>query len=146
MNFSKLAVSTALLSGLAYLLSYMGVTPIVLLFIFVLFADLEVSVKKNASQALFLSLFFSIFSVILSTLSNWYLNLVGGDWILTNAYSLYKVLSSLNIFSWLDGLLGLCEFVVMLLAFFTVVKGKDFKLPVITKFVDKHFEGNASAE
>ncbi len=146
MNFSKFAVSTALLSGVAYLLAFTGVTPIVLLFIFVLFADLEVSVKKNVSQALLLNLFFSVTSVLLVTLSSWYLKLVGADLIMENAYSIYKILASLNIFSWLNGFLGLCEFVVLVLAFFTVVKGKDLKIPVITKFVDNHFEGNTSAE
>lgn len=141
MKLTKFGVSVALISAVAYFAGYVGIVPIVLLFIFALYTDIEIVAKKNVTQALIISVCFSILSMVLGACSSGYMSFVD---LFSGAYGVYNVLSKLNFCSWLDGICDIAEFVIMIYAVIAAFKGEVVKLPIVTKMVDKHF-GEAAA-
>lgn len=136
MKLTKFGVSVALISAVAYFAGYMGIVPIVLLFIFALYTDIDVVAKKNVTQALIVSVFFSIISMVFGACSSGYMSFVN---LFSGAYNIYNVLSKLNLFNWLDGICDIVEFAVMIYAVIMAFKGEVVKLPIVTKMVNKHF-------
>lgn len=144
MKLTKFGVSVAFISAVGYFAGYAGVIPITLLFIFALYADVDVTVKKNVSQALILSIFLSIVVTVFSACSSSYIDCI--DWLfngsvgfLTN-YTLYDVFCKLNIFSVITTICNWAEFIIMIYAFISALKSKVVTIPCITKFVAKHFD------
>lgn len=70
MKLTKFGVSVALISAVAYFAGYVGIVPIVLLFIFALYTDIEIVAKKNVTQAMILSVFFSILTMVFGACSS----------------------------------------------------------------------------
>lgn len=140
MEKTKFGVSAALLSMLCYFTGYVNLTACIILFVAILVWSDCLTAKKNASQAVVLSAFFSIISIILNWLSNSYMNIIStvfNEWF--DLYKVYDVLSKGDIMGWLSGLLGFIECVLMIIFVFLSLKGKEIKIPVVTKLVKKHF-------
>ncbi|MBP3506215.1 MAG: hypothetical protein J6K43_07425 [Lachnospiraceae bacterium] len=136
MNLTKFGISAALISVVGYFAGYVGIVPMVLLFIFALYSDADIVVKKNVTQATILSIFFSIVVTVLAACSSGYIDFIG---LFSEAYNVYNVLSKLNFFSWLVTICNILEFAVMIYAVIASFKGNVVKLPVISKLVNKHF-------
>lgn len=147
MNLTKFGVSAALISAIGYFAGYMSLIPVILLFIFVLYADMQVEVKKNLTQAVVLAAFFGILSLILSACSSAYLSFV--NWLYEiasyNMMEFINTLSKVNIFNWLGTIVDLLEFGLMIYAIISSFSGHVVKLPIITKMVAKHFGEDTSS-
>ena len=98
MKLTKFGVSVALISAVAYFAGYVGIVPIVLLFIFALYTDIEAVAKKNVTQAMIISVFFSILTMVFGACSSGYMDFIG---LFSGAYGVYNVLSKLDFCSWL---------------------------------------------
>ena len=136
MKLTKFGVSVALISAVAYFAGYVGIVPIVLLFIFALYTDIESVAKKNVTQAMIISVFFSILTMVFGACSSGYMDFIG---LFSGAYGVYNVLSKLDFCSWLKTICGIAEFVIMIYAVIAAFKGEVVKLPIVTKMVEKHF-------
>ncbi|MBQ8246730.1 MAG: hypothetical protein IJZ42_06330 [Lachnospiraceae bacterium] len=140
MEKTKFGISVALLSMLCYFTGYVNFTACIILFVAVLAWSDSVAAKKNASQAVVLSAFFSLISMVLNWLSNSYMSIIST--IFTNwfdLYDVYDILDNFDIMGWLVGLVGFVELVLMFIFVIMSLKGKDVKIPVVTKLVKKHF-------
>ena len=147
MKFTKFGVSTALIGALGYFMGYFSLIPMTLLFIFVLYTNLDLTAKKNITQALTMSILFSVTLTVISFCSNGYLTLLDKVFVdIFENYDLYEKLSNLNAFNGLSTIIAILEFVVMIYAVIVALKGKVVKLPIITKLVDKHFEKTAETD
>lgn len=142
MKLTKFGVSVALISAVAYFAGYVGIVPIVLLFIFALYTDIEIVAKKNITQAMIISVFFSILTMVFGACSSGYMDFIG---LFSGAYGVYNVLSKLDFCSWLKTICGIAEFVIMIYAVIAAFKGDVVKLPIVTKMVEKHFGEESEA-
>ena len=141
MKFTKFGVSTALIGALGYFMGYFSLIPMTLLFIFVLYTNLDLTAKKNITQALTMSILFSVTLTVISFCSNGYLTLLDKVFVdIFENYDLYEKLSNLNAFNGLSTIIAILEFVVMIYAVIVAFKGNIVKLPIITKLVNKHFD------
>lgn len=150
MEKTKFGVSVALLSMLCYFTGYFSFTSCVILFAVIMACSESVAAKKNASQALVLSVLFSLVSTVLGWLSGTYLDLVGTissfciehfSW-----YNASEILSAFDIMGFLNKIWGLLEIVLMIIFVIKSFKGKDIKIPIVTKIVNKHFGEEENAE
>lgn len=135
MEKSKLGISVCLLSALTFLTGYLGITVMVLVGGYILIREDNMTLKKSAVNTIVLYLAFVALSLCIGVLTNFIdvLNfrgwMYGGD-----AYSIIT-----SILSTLSSIVNLAEKVIFgLLAVFALL-GKEVKLPVINKFVEKHF-------
>lgn len=140
LKLTKFGISAALLSAICYFAGYTSFVTVALLLMFALMSDLDYSLKKNAAQAVIVAVIFSIAIRCFSALSTSYLdacNTIFIEWF--DLAKVYKVMIKLNLCSLLTSLLRLADFIVMIYASITALKGGVVKLPVITKLVEKHF-------
>ncbi len=143
MEKTKFGVSVALLSALSYFLGYYNLTACVVLFAVILAASDSLQAKKNATQALVLSIIFTMVSPVLGWISGGYMYVVETvsdrlvEWF--NWYKAYEILSKLDFVGWLNGLVGYVELVLMLVFVIMSFINKNIKIPVVTKIVNKHF-------
>ncbi len=144
MEKTKFGVSVGLLSALCYFTGYFSFTSCVILFAVILACSESVAAKKNASQALVLSVLFSLIATVLGWLSGTYLDMIStlSSWFMEwfSWYNAYDILSKLDIMGFLNGIWGLLELVLMIIFVIKSFKGKDIKIPVVTKLVNKHFD------
>ena len=136
MNVTKFGVSAAFLSAIAYFAGYIGIVPVILLLIFALYTDADVVFKKNVAQATLVSVVFTIIITVLSACSSGYLSFIS---LFSDAYKVYSVLSKLDLCNWLNVIVKILEFVVMVYGVIAGFKGNVVKLPIVTKMVAKHF-------
>ena len=128
-------------------MGYFSLIPMTLLFIFVLYTNLDLTAKKNITQALTMSILFSVTLTVISFCINGYVKLLDKVFVdIFENYDLYEKLSNLNAFNGLSTIIAILEFVVMIYAVIVALKGKVVKLPIITKLVDKHFEKTAETD
>lgn len=143
MEKTKFGVSVGLLSMLCYFTGYANFTACILLLIVALVWSDSLELKKNACQAAVLSVFFSLASIALNWISGKYVDLINtvSGWInkLIDFYEVQNFLVEANLFSFLSGLVGLVELIVMFIFVFKSLKGKSVKIPVVTNIVKKHF-------
>lgn len=144
MEKTKFGVSVALLSMLCYFTGYIDFTACIILFAVILVWSDSLEAKKNASQAAVLSAFFTLITIILNWLSNTYvdgiykLGEILNKWF--DFYTIQEWLLNANIIGWLAGFVSFVECVLMILFVFMSLKGKNIKIPVVTKLVNKHFD------
>lgn len=150
MEKTKFGVSVALLSALSYFLGYYNLTACVVLFAVILLASDSLQAKKNATQALVLSVIFTMVSAVLGWISSGYMDIVGtvSGWLVEwfDWYNAYDILSKLDFMGWLNGLVGFVELVLMFVFVIMSFKNKNIKIPVVTKIVNKHFGEEEATE
>lgn len=144
MEKTKFGISVALLSMLCYFTGYIDFTACIILFAVILVWSDSLVAKKNASQAVVLSAFFTLITIVLNWLSNAYIDIIYklSD-ILNNWFDFYTVqewLLKADIMGWLAGFVGFVECILMIIFVFMSLKGKNIKIPVVTKLVNKHFD------
>lgn len=135
MEKSKLGISVALFSALTFLTGYFGITVLVLVAGYILLREENASLKKNAVNTVVLYLAFAALGICIGLLDNVFDLFNFGGWMYGNiAYTITN-----GFISTLATLVDIAEKVVFgLLALFALL-GKDVKLPVIDKFIEKHF-------
>ena len=135
MEKTKLGISVALLSALTFLSGYLGITVLVLLAGYILIREENVYLKKTAVGTVVLYLAFAALSICVGLLSNFFSLINFGGWMYGSI--VYTITNGLT--STLSTLVAIAEKVVFgLLALFALM-GKEVKIPVIDKFVGKHF-------
>lgn len=135
MEKSKLGISVVLLSALTFLSGYFGITVLVLVTGYVLIREENVSLKKNAVGTIVLYLAFSALSLCIGLLDNVFDLFNFGNWM--SGMGMYKITT--GFISTLNTLVYIAEKVVFgLLALFALM-GKEVKIPLVDKFVEKHF-------
>ncbi len=150
MEKTKFGVSVGLLSMLCYFTGYANFTACILLLIVALVWSDSLALKKNACQAAVLSVFFSLASIVLNWISGKYVDLIYtvGGWLnkLFDFYEIQNFLVDANLFSFLAGLVGLVEIILMFIFVIKSAKGKTIKIPVVSKMVNKHFGEEAEVK
>lgn len=144
MEKTKLGVSVAFLSALCYFMGYINLAACTVLFAVVLACSGSAEAKKNASQALILSVFFTAISMVLNWLSGSYIKMIStvSGWFVNwfSWYDAYEVMSKFNIMGILLGFIGIVECVLMVIFVIMSLKGKNIRIPVISKVVEKHVD------
>ena len=135
MEKSKLGISVCLLSALTFLTGYLGLTVMVLVVGYILLREENMSLKKNAVGTVALYLAFAALSICIGLLDNVFDLFNFGGWMYgTVAYTITN-----GFISTLNTIVSIAEKVIFgLLALFALL-GKEVKIPVIDKFVEKHF-------
>ena len=135
MEKSKLGISVALFSALTFLSGYFGITVLVLVAGYILLREDNASLKKNAVGTVVLYLAFAALSLCVGLLDNVFDLFNFGGWM----YGSFAYTATNGFISTLATLVDIAEKVVFgLLALFALL-GKDVKIPVIGKFIEKHF-------
>ncbi len=135
MEKTKLGISVALFSALTFLCGYLGITALVLVTGYILLREENKSLKKAAVSTIVLYLAFAALSICVGLLSNFFSLINFGGWMYGSV--IYTVTNGFT--STLSTLVDIAEKVVFgLLALFALL-GKEVKIPVIDKFVEKHF-------
>ena len=135
MEKTKLGISVALMSALTFLSGYLGITVLVLLAGYILIREENAYLKKTAVGTIVLYLAFAALSICVGLLSNFFSLVNFGGWM----YGSFVYTFTNGFTSTLNTLISIAEKVVFgLLALFAVL-GKEVKIPVIDKFVEKHF-------
>lgn len=135
MNLTKYGISAALIAAIGYFAGYISLIAVVLLFIFVLYTDMQVDLKKNLTQAVVLAVFFEILGLVLSACD------YAGRLFINDLYNVFSdgIYQLAILFGWLEIIVHLLEFGLMIYAIIAALSGKVVKLPIITKMVAKHF-------
>ena len=137
MEKSKLGISIALFAALMFLTGHLNVIVMVLVAGYILLREENAYLKKTAVGTIVLYLAFAALSLCIGLLSNVFSFFNFGNWMYEYVYSAYKVTNSF--FSSLNTLVDIAEKIVFgLLALFALL-GKEVKIPVIDKFLEKHF-------
>ena len=136
MNLTKFGISAALLSVIGFFAGYTNLIAVVLLLVFVLYADADIVAKKNVTQATILSVFFGIIMTVFAAISSGYMEIIG--WFV-EFYKVYNVLSKLDFSNWIYTLIAIVEFGVMIYTVIASFKGNVVKLLIVTKMVNKNF-------
>lgn len=135
MEKSKLGISVCLLSALTFLTGYLGITVMLLVTGYVLIREDSMTLKKNAVNTVVLYLAFAALSLCIGLLDNVFDLCNFGGWM----YGTVMYTITNGFISTLNTLVNIAEKVLFgLLALFALL-GKEVKLPVISKFVEKHF-------
>lgn len=144
MEKTKFGVSAGLLSMICYFTGYTSLPASVLMLILALVWSESVTLKKNACQATVLSIFFSLIFTVLNWISGAYeslLNMIFGLFDeLLDVSEVQQWFIDNNGFDFLIGFLGFAEFVLMIVFVILSLKNKVVKIPLITKFINKHFD------
>ena len=135
MEKSKLGISIGLFSAFMFLSGYLGLTVLVLLAGYILIREESAVLKKNAVSTVVLYLAFAALSLCVGLLSNFVSLANFGNWMY--GFGFYSVTS--NFISTLNTLISIAEKVVFGLFALFALSGKEVKVPVISKFVEKHF-------
>ncbi|MBQ8982640.1 MAG: hypothetical protein IJ079_03545 [Lachnospiraceae bacterium] len=137
MKLTKLGISVALISFIGYVLGYFNIVAVIVLLGIVLIADLDVEAKQNVAQATILALFFMILQGILGSLSNGYIEVLG-YFSGRISYDAYNILTKLDLALWVNRLVGLLKFGLLIYTVIVSFKGNVVKIPLITGLVGKH--------
>lgn len=146
MEKTKLGVSVGLLSMLCYFTGYQSLIACVVLFAVIMAFSDSATAKKNASQALLLSAFFDILIIIFGWISGKYLDSVSTisnwEWVrnLAKDVNVYEILSNFDLMGFLKRFLNFVEFILMVVFSMISLKGKNVKIPFVSKIVNKHFD------
>ncbi len=135
MEKSKLGISVGLFSALTFLTGYLGLTALVLVCGYILIREENASLRKNAVSTVALYLAFAALSICVGLLDNVFDLFNFGNWMYR--FGFYSVTN--NFISMLNTLIYIAEKVVFGLLALIALGGKEVKIPVITKFVEKHF-------
>ncbi len=143
MEKTKLGVSAALLSMLCYFTGYANLTACVILFAVILAFSDSLTAKKNATQALVMSVLFSVVTIVLGWISGSYMSLAGtlSGWFYNwfEWENTYEVMSKFDIMGLLVRIINFVELLIMVVFVIKSLKGKVINIPVVSKLVNKHF-------
>lgn len=135
MEKSKLGISVGLLSALTFLTGYLGVTVMVLVVGYILIREENITLKKNAVGTVVLYLAFVALSICIGLLDNVFDLLNFGSWM----YGTFVYKMTSGTISTLNTLVYIAEKVVFGLLALVALSGKEVKIPLLDKFVEKHF-------
>lgn len=135
MEKSKLGISICLLSAFTFLTGYLGITAMVLVVGYILMREENMTLRKSAVGTVVWYLAFAALSICVGLLDNVFDLFNFGGWMYDSG--MYTVTK--GFISMLNTLVYIAEKVVFgLLALFALL-GKEVKIPLVDKFVEKHF-------
>ncbi len=139
MEKTKLGISVCLMGALVFLSSYLGITALLLVGGYILLKEESAKLKKCVAYALTLYLVFLAASVVVGFVGNVFDILNFKNWmysvdVISTIYSVIRAFLSA-----LSSIISVAEKVVFgLLAAYTLT-GKEIKIAILDKFVEKHF-------
>lgn len=135
MEKSKLGLSIGLLSALMFLTGYANITAMLLVAGYILIREESRVLKKHAVGTIVLYLAFMVLNICIGLLENLFAMSNVGGWMYDTV--LYVVTN--GFFSTLNYIVAIAEKVVFGLLAVFALGGKEIKIPLIDKFVEKHF-------
>ncbi len=140
MEKTKLGLSTSMLAALAFLACYFGgFTPMILVVGYILVAEKDEWLRKNAVTAVVVTIAFSFLSSVIYLLPN-LINLIDtGLGIFNVNFSIYFITWAVN---FVTTVLDLVEKVFFLLMTVLALAHKTFDIPVLSDFIVKHLGVN----
>lgn len=135
MEKSKLGLSVGLLSALMFLTGYAGITAMLLVAGYILIREESRVLKKHAVGTIVLYLAFMVLNMCIGLLENLFAMSNVGGWMYDTV--LYVVTN--GFFSTLDYVVMIAEKVIFGLLAVFALGGKEIRIPLIDKFVEKHF-------
>lgn len=135
MEKSKLGLSIGLLSALMFLTGYANITAMLLVAGYILIREESRVLKKHAVGTIVLYLAFMALNICIGLLENLFAMSNVGGWMYDTV--LYVVTN--GFFSTLNYIVAIAEKVVFGLLAVFALGGKEIKIPLIDKFVEKHF-------
>ena len=135
MEKTKLGISVSLAAALLYFLGLINMVALIVAVGYVLIAEKDQWLRKAAVQSLAITLGYQIISSVLGV-GNRLFGFIN-DIIQNFVYS-FHIGYPLNIDSILLGLAGLLQAVLLLVLGFMALAHKDFNLPLVGDFADKH--------
>jgi len=143
MEKTKWGISAALVSMLCYFTGFMSFTACIVLFVAVLVWSESYTAKINATQAVVLSVFFTLITTVCNWLSQTYVGFVNETFgILSTWWDFNSVREWILRVDFMDGIanfIRFIEFIVMFVLVIMSLKNKEIKLPVVSKLVKNHF-------
>lgn len=138
MEKSKLGISVSLLATVVCLLGYYGGYVIAGIAVgYILLKEESEWLKKTAAKVLVLMLCFSLASTVINLIPT-VLNVI---YSLVNIFNVSFYLYVIDrIVNFLSSVLGIVKLAVFMLLGFNCLTGKDIKIPLIDKLLDKLFE------
>lgn len=134
MEKSKLGISVCLLGAFTFLTGYLGVVPMIIVAGYILLKEDSKSLKKIAVGTIALSLALTALGLCIGVLDNIFSMFNLGGWMYGTV--MYKITN--GFITVLHTIVYLAEKIVFgLLALFALL-GKEVKIPLIDKFVEKH--------
>ncbi|MBP0958531.1 MAG: hypothetical protein J5992_00210 [Oscillospiraceae bacterium] len=137
MDKTKFGITVGALSAIGYLCGYLGMTPMIIFFVFTLALSAERVIKVNALQSMLLSFVFVLVKIVMG----WLISLNGN--IVELAYKINstvgEIFSAISKFTHgVNGFFDIVETVIFMILIFMAFSGKIVKLPVISKIAEKH--------
>lgn len=137
MEKTKFGITIGALSAIGYLCGYLGMTPMIIFFVFTLALSAERVIKVNALQSMLLSFVFVLIKIVMG----WFISLNGN--IVELAYKINstvgEIFSAMSEFTHgVNGFFDIVETVIFMLLIFMAFSGKIVKLPIISKIAEKH--------
>ena len=134
MEKSKLGISVCLLGAFMFLTGYLGVVAMVLVAGYILLKEDNKSLKKIAVGTIVLCLIFAAFNICVGVLDDVFSMFNFGGWMYGSV--MYKITN--GFITLLHTVVYLAEKIIYgLLALFALL-GKEVKIPLVDKFVEKH--------
>lgn len=134
MEKSKLGISICLLSALAFLSGIAGILTVAVVAGYILLREENKSLRSNAVSSLILCVLFTLLSYAISSVSNLISIIDFGSWMWDVEFFVFLK----NLINALSLILSLAEKVIFALLAFFALFGKNVKLPIISKMVEKH--------
>lgn len=139
MEKTKLGLSVCLMGALVFLSGYAGLTVIALVAGYVLLKEESAKLKKYAAYTIALYVGFVLLSMCIGALSNVFsiLNFNGWMYSVDGVSTAYSIITA--ILSTLSTIVSLAEKVVFGLFAVFAFLGKDIKIALLDKVLEKHF-------
>lgn len=142
-KLTKYGVSAALIGALAYFLGTVGMFYAIALFVIVLVLDFGKEAKKRVATAVLFCVVYALVMSGVNYLSSFWLDFCN---LFNSMHQVYSILVKLNIFGYIYDILGFVKYILVVVFVVISLRGKDVKIPMISKMVAKHFGEEETAE
>lgn len=137
MDKTKFGITVGALSAIGYLCGYLGMTPMIIFFVFTLALSAERVIKVNALQSMLLSFVFVLIKIVMGWLITLNSEIIELGYKINNTVG--EIFSALGKFTHgVSGFFDFVETVIFIIIIFMAFSGKIVKLPVISKIAEKH--------
>lgn len=140
MEKTKLGLSTSMLAAIAFLACFFGgYTPMLIVVGYILIAEKDEWLRKNAATAMVVTFGFSLLTSVIYLIPNIISLIDTGLGIFNANFSIYFVTWAVN---FVTSALDLVEKVFFLVMAVLALGHKTFDIPVLSDFIVKHLNNN----
>lgn len=135
MEKSKLGISIGLLGALMFMSGYFGITAVLLVAGYILLREESKTLKKYAVGTIAVYLAFALLGMCMSLISNIFNMANFGGWMYDT--SMYTIVN--GFISTVNHIISIAKLVIYGLLAMLALFTKEVKIPLVDKFVEKHF-------